>query len=253
MKQRQKLLTEEQWELVEPMLPPPKRRRDNRGLRTIMDMSGEFRARYVLTNAFEEPIFVLFKCPHPRTENGDNQGLLAGELKLQASPNGVQEDTTNAWFWSGTLEAHGAANIEISYQVASLKGVAYRLGDRTEPERRQVLAHLLADELEEIDDELGFAREALAQLRVLCGYADRAGVQMTDAHHHAAAHHQRRTGEAKLFGAEQCRDHDVSPGLELPIALHHNAIAQTILHQRLLRLGDAELPRRAGVLDRRQR
>src|SRR6266852_4573009 len=31
MKQRQKLLTEEQWELVEPMLPPPKRRRDNRG------------------------------------------------------------------------------------------------------------------------------------------------------------------------------------------------------------------------------
>ena len=31
MKQRQKLLTEEQWELVEPMLPPPQRRRDNRG------------------------------------------------------------------------------------------------------------------------------------------------------------------------------------------------------------------------------
>src|SRR6266571_2537827 len=31
MKQRQRLLTEEQWELVEPMLPPPKRRRDNRG------------------------------------------------------------------------------------------------------------------------------------------------------------------------------------------------------------------------------
>ena len=31
MKRRQRLLTEEQWELVEPMLPPPKRRRDNRG------------------------------------------------------------------------------------------------------------------------------------------------------------------------------------------------------------------------------
>src|ERR1700726_3417030 len=28
---RQKLLTDEQWDLVEPMLPPPKRRRDNRG------------------------------------------------------------------------------------------------------------------------------------------------------------------------------------------------------------------------------
>jgi transposase len=31
MKQRQKLLTDEQWNLVEPMLPPPRRRRDNRG------------------------------------------------------------------------------------------------------------------------------------------------------------------------------------------------------------------------------
>jgi len=31
MKRRQKLLTDEQWELVEPMLPPPRRRRDNRG------------------------------------------------------------------------------------------------------------------------------------------------------------------------------------------------------------------------------
>ena len=31
MKKRQKLMTDEQWELVEPMLPPCKRRRDNRG------------------------------------------------------------------------------------------------------------------------------------------------------------------------------------------------------------------------------
>jgi transposase len=31
MKKRQKLLTDEQWELVEPMLPRPRRRRDNRG------------------------------------------------------------------------------------------------------------------------------------------------------------------------------------------------------------------------------
>ncbi len=30
MKKRQKLLTDEQWELIEPVLPPPKRRRDNR-------------------------------------------------------------------------------------------------------------------------------------------------------------------------------------------------------------------------------
>ena len=31
MKKRQKLLTDEQWELIEPLLPAPRRRRDNRG------------------------------------------------------------------------------------------------------------------------------------------------------------------------------------------------------------------------------
>jgi hypothetical protein len=31
MRKLQKLLTDEQWELVEPMLPPPQRRPDNRG------------------------------------------------------------------------------------------------------------------------------------------------------------------------------------------------------------------------------
>ncbi len=31
MKKRQKLLSDEQWELIEPLFPPPRRRRDNRG------------------------------------------------------------------------------------------------------------------------------------------------------------------------------------------------------------------------------
>jgi hypothetical protein len=105
-------------------------RRDYRGLRTIMDMSGEFRARYVLTNAFDEPTFVLFKCPHPHGENDDSGNLLAGGLKLQASTPGVQENGKDAWFWSGALEAHASTAVEISYQVASLKSIAYRVGEQ---------------------------------------------------------------------------------------------------------------------------
>jgi hypothetical protein len=106
-------------------------RRDYRGLRTIMDMSGQVRARYVLTNAFAEPIFILFTCPHPRSQSDDSQNLLAGELRLLAPTNGVQENTTNAWLWSGALEAHSSASIEISYHVAALKGVNYRVGDKS--------------------------------------------------------------------------------------------------------------------------
>ena len=132
-------------------------------------------------------------------------------------------------------------------------GVADRLGDRAEAERGEVLAHLLGDELEEVDDELGLAGEPLAQLGVLGGDADRAGVEVADAHHHAAAHHERRGGEAELLGAEQRRDHDVAAGLQLAVALHDDAVAQAVAQQRLLGLGDAELPRRARVLERRER
>jgi hypothetical protein len=105
-------------------------RRDYRGLRTIVDMFGDFRGRYVFTNALEEPLFILFKCPHPRTQHTDSQSLLAGGLRLQSSANGAQENTKDAWFWSGTLEPRTAATIEVSYQVASLKGVAYRVGEQ---------------------------------------------------------------------------------------------------------------------------
>ena len=84
--------------------------------------------------------------------------------------------------------------------------VADGLGDRAEPERGEVLAHLLGDELEEVDDELGLAGELLAQLGVLGGDADGARVEVTDAHHHAAAHDQRRGREPELLRAEQGRD-----------------------------------------------
>jgi hypothetical protein len=105
-------------------------RRDYRGLRTIMDMSGQFQARYDLTNVLDEPVFVLFKCPHPRTGTPDNGTLPASGLRLQSSVNGVQENAGQAWLWSGTLEAHGGANIDISYQVASIKGATYRVGEQ---------------------------------------------------------------------------------------------------------------------------
>ena len=109
-------------------------RRDYRGLRTVIDMSGKFHARHLLKNAFDEPVFVLFKCPHPRSQEESGAGLLAGGLKLVASAPGIQENTKDAWFWSGKLEAHGTVEIDISYQAASLIGVTYRMdGPAAEP------------------------------------------------------------------------------------------------------------------------
>ena len=122
--------------------------------------------------------------------------------------------------------------------------MADHLGHRAEPELGHQLAHLLGDELEERLDELGLAAEALAQLGVLGGDADRARVEVADAHHHAARHDERRGGEAELLGAEQRGDDDVAAGLQLAVGLHDDAVAQAVEQQRLLGLGEAELPRR---------
>src|SRR6185369_9753108 len=102
-------------------------RRDYRGRKTISDMSGQFSAHYILTNADDEAAFVLFKCPHPHAANNDNESSPAGGLKLQESIPGMQENTTNAWLWSGAIPAHSAANVDISYQASSLKELVYRI------------------------------------------------------------------------------------------------------------------------------
>ena len=54
------------------------------------------------------------------------------------------------------------------------------------------LPHLLGDQHQVVDGLLGRAAEALAQLGILGGDPDRAGVQVADAHHDAAHRDQRR-------------------------------------------------------------
>ena len=127
---------------------------------------------------------------------------------------------------------------------------ADHLLDRAEAELRHQLAHLLGDEAHEVDDVLRLARELLAQSRILRRDAGRAGVEVADAHHDAADRHQRRGGKAELLGAEQRGDDDVAAGLELAVGLDGDAAAQVVQHQRLVRLGEAEFPRQAGVRDR---
>src|SRR5215213_3011260 len=118
---------------------------------------------------------------------------------------------------------------------------------------RQVLADLLGDVLEEGLDELRLAAEPGPQLRVLGRDADRAGVEMTDPHHDAAADDERGRREPELLAAEQRRNHDVATGLQLAVDLDDDPVTQPVEEQRLLRLGQAELPGRARVLQAGQR
>ena len=150
------------------------------------------------------------------------------------------------------VEAVGLPMVDARRDVEHL-GLADRLLDAAEAQLCEQLAHLLGDELEEGDDELRLAAEALAQHGVLGRDAHRARVEVADPHHDAARHHERRGREAELLRAEQRGDEDVAPGLELTVGLHDDAVAQTVEQQGLLGLGEAELPRPARVLERGQR
>ena len=142
--------------------------------------------------------------------------------------------------------------VERGHEVEPV-GAPDHLRDGPEAELGHVLAHLFRDEAEEVRHELGPPVEPLPELRILGGDANGAGVQMTDAHHDAAQHHERRRGESELFGAQEGGDHHVAARLHLAVHLDDDPVAQLVQDEDLLRLGDAELPGDAAVLDRGER
>ena len=98
---------------------------------------------------------------------------------------------------------------------------------------------------EVVDDVLGLAGEFLAQRRVLRRDSDRDVLVALRIMMQAGD--ERRGGEAEFIGAQQRADDDVAAGLHLAVDLDRDASAQ-LEHERLLRFGEAELPRRARVL-----
>ncbi len=73
------------------------------------------------------------------------------------------------------------------------------------PRLRHDFAHFLGDAVEEVDDHVGRALELGAQLFILRGDADRAGVEVALAHVDAAERDERGGAEVEFFGAEDAR------------------------------------------------
>ena len=99
----------------------------------------------------------------------------------------------------------------------------------------------------------GRAGELGPQVLALGGDPGRAGVEVALAGHVAADRDERRGPERELLGAEQGGHEQVAAGLQAAVRAQHDPIAQVVAHQDLVDLGQAELPGRADVLDRRQR
>ena len=94
--------------------------------------------------------------------------------------------------------------------------------------------------------------ELLSQFRILSRDADRASIEMTLSHHDAAQSDQRSRRKSKLFRTQH-RGHDnVATGLELPVGFEPHAAAQIVHDEHLVRLGNAQFPRKSRVFDARQ-
>ncbi len=100
----------------------------------------------------------------------------------------------------------------------------------------QVLAHLLGEEAEVVDEVLVAATEVGTELRILCGHTHRTGIEVTLAHHHTTQHDEGCRTEAELLGTEQSHEDDVATALQLTVHLQANLSAKTVLHQGLLSL-----------------
>ena len=128
-------------------------------------------------------------------------------------------------------------------------GAADHFVHRAEAQFRHQLTNFFRYEEEIVHHVLGFAGKTLAQFFVLGGDTDRAGIQMTLAHHDATFDDQGRSCEAKLIGTQQCADNDITAGTHTTVDLHGNSATQFVQHQGLVCFGQAKLPRTAGVAD----
>src|ERR1041384_5704027 len=81
--------------------------------------------------------------------------------------------------------------------------MAHHLVHTAEAELSHQLTHFLRNEHHKVDEVRRISSELRSQFRILCGHADRAGVQMTSTHHDATERDERRSSKTKLFRAKQ--------------------------------------------------
>ncbi len=130
-------------------------------------------------------------------------------------------------------------------------GAANQVGQLGDAELGHQLAGLFGDELEVVHHHLRQAGEVLAtQLLILSGYAGGTVVQVANTQVFATECHHGAGAKTEALGAEDGRFDDVQTGLETAIHLQPYLVAQTVGDQRLLGLGQTQLPRGAGIFDR---
>ena len=128
-------------------------------------------------------------------------------------------------------------------------GAAHQLINGAHAELCHVLTQILGHKAHKVHDVLGLAFEPLAQLGVLGADAHRAGVEVADAHHHAAHRNEGAGAETEFLGTQQGGDGYIAAAHQLAVGLDAHAAAQTVHDQALVCLSQTQFPRQTGVVD----
>ncbi len=144
--------------------------------------------------------------------------------------------------------------VGLAFQQFQQVGATDEFGQRRHAQPGQPHAGFFGDEPEVVHHHFGQADEVLqAQHLVLSGDAGGAVVEVADAQVFAPQRDHGRGAEAEALGAQNGGLDHVQTGLQAAVGLHPHLFAQAVHAQRLVGFGQAQLPRRAGVLDRGER
>ena len=129
--------------------------------------------------------------------------------------------------------------------------------DRRLQRRQTQIGEQALQVFREIEEEahhiFRLAAELRAQFRTLGGNSGGAGIEVALPRHVAAQRYQYRRAEGKFVGAQQRRDEHIARGGDASVHPQPHPAAQAVMPQHLLRFGQSQLPRIAGVLDAAKR
>src|SRR5581483_2079872 len=117
----------------------------------------------------------------------------------------------------------------------------------------QHLSNIVGQHAEEALYHLRASRKAHAQLLILGGNPNWAGIQMALSGHHASDRQQRCSSEAEFLRTQQGRNHYIACKFEATIHAQTDPRPQSRSEERVMGVAQADLPRQASVLDRSQR
>ncbi len=130
---------------------------------------------------------------------------------------------------------------------------ACEIAERASAELREAIADFFGQRAEIGCDHLWLSVETSAEFFVLRGNADRAGVEMALASHHAADREERGGAETEFVCAKECANDNIARKFQAPIDTERDTRTEPCADQRVVRFAETDFPRQARVFDGRER